>query len=171
MPLDDYLLHMHRVSFQMCRLLPIPRSSAVPTTLGTTSIVGKYYPLKLRVWTDFDRLYRAAFNRLHAALGNQALFPSIADVDWVEKELREDLPFEFLGSDAFVNEGKTSHFVHETLEKPAQRILNAYLNTTSTDKTVYFDSRTAGWRVGNSNAINATTAEGEEAPATFVAVA
>ncbi|EFX04894.1 hypothetical protein CMQ_5156 [Grosmannia clavigera kw1407] len=181
MPLDDYLLHIHRVSFQMCRLLPIPQSSAVPTTLsegqkakpatsGTTSIVGKYYPRRLRIWADFERLYRAAFDRLHAALGNQALFPSIADVNLLEKGLREDLPLEFLGSDAFVNEGKTSHFVHETLEKPAQRILNAYLNTTDTNKTLYFDSRTAGCRVENSVVIDDTAAEGEGAPVTFVAV-
>ncbi|EFX06578.1 hypothetical protein CMQ_6899 [Grosmannia clavigera kw1407] len=54
----------------------------------------------------------------------------------------EELPSEFLGSEKFLNEAKTSYFLHETLQKPTQRILNAYLRAIKCPKKLYFDKRT-----------------------------
>ena len=156
----------------MQRLVPAPRTSTIPRTLsegaktsattsGRTSIVGKFYPQKLRVWSDFDSIYRAAFGRVAAELGTQPLFPSALSIDHLSDSLVEELPSEFLGSEAFINEAKTSYFLHETLQKPAQRILNTYLHTTGRPKKLYFDNRAVGWRPQPSDA--ASTAESSAA--------
>ena len=150
-------MSIHRVTFQLRRLMPALRTSAVPPTLsegekskpttsGRTNIVGKYYPQRLCHWADFESECRAAFARVQTVLGAEQLFPSVLGIQMLEQNLVEDLPSEFLASEAFINEAKTSHFIHETMQRPVQRILNAYLEAQGRAKTLYFDNRPMGWR-------------------------
>ena len=100
----------------------------------------------MRAWCGFPDLIRAAFARIQATVGTQRLFPSVAEVDFTERGLLEELPDEFLLSESFINEMKTSYFLHETLQKPTQRIINAYLNASGRGQKLLFDNRTVGWQ-------------------------
>ncbi|TQW01037.1 hypothetical protein IF1G_00968 [Cordyceps javanica] len=144
-PLEDYLKH------------------SKSTTYGQTDIIKKYYPLRICPWTGFPELCQRQFARIQDALGTQRLFPSAYELDLDEKRLLENLPAGFIESDAFFSDSKSSSFVYETLERPAQRIINAYLGTTGQETQLYFDGLSADWEMRHRRDSNAgsSSAEGQ----------
>lgn len=153
-PLNDYLGRIHLLNFHMSRLLPRPGTAirtlsegrrSRSTTRGRTDIVNKYYPLRIRAWADFPGLCQEYFARIRDALGSRRLFPSAAEVDFTEKRLVELTPEGFMESESSLNEDRSSAFLHETLEMPVQRILNAYLGASGHEEKLYFDCHSAGW--------------------------
>ncbi|KAL5596401.1 hypothetical protein BROUX41_006696 [Berkeleyomyces rouxiae] len=153
--LNGYLQCVHGLNFSLGRLVPtLPRSrpqtlsegeKSKATTSGRTSIVGKYYPHKMRTWTDFDDICRQSFARIQAVLGYQQVFPSVTNMRAMAQEIEDELPHEFLGSESFLNEMKTSQFIHKTLQIPVRRILNEYLKASGQQKKVFFDNYTSRW--------------------------
>ncbi|OAA54153.1 hypothetical protein SPI_09087 [Niveomyces insectorum RCEF 264] len=154
--IDDYIARAFRCNFHLPRLLPTIKTTVAPkpttssktkspsaATTGRTSIYGKYYPLRLQLWGDCDTVLRDAFQAIRTRLGNQQLFPSRQRMDVLEESFLEDLPQEFTNSPLYLTELKTSFFVHEVLEKPASRILNAYFS----QQKVFFDNKNAGAHV------------------------
>ena len=136
-------------------------STASNTTSGRTDIVNKYYPLKLRVWTDFPQLHRDTFARIQASLADQALFPSALAVRQLKDAVLDELPQEFLQSEAFLNEVKTADFIDRLLQKPVQKVMNAYLTVNHMEKTIFFNHRPTWAR----QASNASVENGENATA------
>ncbi|KAF4123185.1 hypothetical protein GMORB2_6735 [Geosmithia morbida] len=116
------------------------------TTSGRTSIFGKYYPHRIRPWDDFRHACHDAFERVRAVLGDSSRLPSIMDVDAAKRSVDEQLPLAFLDSEHFRNEAKTSFVIHEALERPAQHVMNAYLEAVGSQVRLYFDNRSAGWQ-------------------------
>ncbi|KAF4119375.1 hypothetical protein GMORB2_4894 [Geosmithia morbida] len=142
--LDGYIQCVHHLNFSLRHLVPAPRIKSRPQTLsegeesrattsGRTSIVGKYYPHAMREWPDFDDRCGQSLARIKAALSHQLVFPSIINMHAMAREIRDELPPEFLGSESFLNEMTTSEFIHKTLQIPARRILNAGSMQTSGD--------------------------------------
>ncbi|XWW94112.1 hypothetical protein V2A60_002054 [Cordyceps javanica] len=171
-PLEDYLKRVHVLNYHTARLLPPPTKTAQAlsegqqsksTTYGETDIVKKYYPLRICPWTGFPELCQRQFARIQDALGTQRLFPSTYELDLDEKRLLENLPAGFIESDAFSSDSKSSSFVYETLERPAQRIMNAYLGTTGQETQLYFDGLSADWEMRHRSDSNAgsSSAEGQ----------
>ncbi|KAM3497149.1 hypothetical protein MY10362_009487 [Beauveria mimosiformis] len=169
-PLEDYLKRVHVLNYHIPRLLPPPTKTArtlsegqqsKSTTHGRTDIVKKYYPLRICPWTGFSELCQRQFARIQDALGTQRLFPSASELDLDEKRLLENLPAGFVESEAFLSESKSSSFVHETLERPAQRIMNAYLGTTGQETQLYFDGLSAGWKMRHRSDSNAGSSSAE----------
>ncbi|EGX95346.1 hypothetical protein CCM_03618 [Cordyceps militaris CM01] len=169
-PLEDYLKRVHRLNYHMPRLLPPLKKTITTlseghpsksTTQGRTDIKNKYYPLHMREWTDFPDLCQQQFHRIRSELGTRPLFPSAAEVNFCEKSLLEEIPSSFVESEAFLSASRSSLFLHETLERPVQRIINAYLNTSGNKPPLYFDCHSAGWqaRNGGDTSVSARTAE------------
>ncbi|KAF4119713.1 hypothetical protein GMORB2_4379 [Geosmithia morbida] len=157
--LDGYVQCIHGLNFSLRRLAP-PQPKSRPQTLsegeesrvttsGRTSIVGKYYPHTMRLWSEFDDIYRQSFSRIQAALSDKRVFPSVINMRALAEQIQIRLPLEFLGSEAFLNEMKTSQFIHDTLQMPVQRIINAYLEACGQQKKVFFDNYTSGWGKGS----------------------
>ncbi|KAL5598726.1 hypothetical protein BROUX41_003363 [Berkeleyomyces rouxiae] len=169
--LNGYLQCVHGLNFSLERLVPtLPRSrpqtlsegeKSKATTSGRTSIVGKYYPHKMRTWTDFDDICRQSFARIQAALGHQQVFPSVINMRAMAQEIEDELPREFSGSESFLNEMKTSQFIHKTLQIPVRRILNEYLKASGQQKKVFFDNYTSRWGQ-RSMQTSALSGDGEE---------
>lgn len=121
----------------------------------------------MRIWPDFDDTCRQSFSRIQGVLGHRRAFPSVMNMRAVAGEIEDELPSEFLGSESFLNEMKTSQFIHKTLQIPVRRILNAYLEASGQQKKVFFDNCTSGWGKGPMQ----TSAPGEDGgePGTQVA--
>ncbi|KAM3427603.1 hypothetical protein NHJ13734_008923 [Beauveria thailandica] len=176
-PLEDYLQRVHLLNQHMSRLLPTKPGRTLSegqpsksTTHGRTDIIKKYYPLRMCPWTDFPELCQQQFARIQDALGTQRLFPSVSELDGNEKRLLENLPLGFNESEAFLSESRSSLFVYETLERPTQHIINAYLNTTAQETPLYFDGLSAGWKTryhsdSNASSSSATGQSGDSSSA------
>lgn len=148
--LPEYLSQAQRLFLSLPRLVPPPRgkteasASAKTFTTGRTDINGKYYPIKLCPWPEFPQLRRDAFARIWSTLADQRDLPSIDATRHVQESVLEELPEQFRTAELFFNELKTSFFLHESLQKPASKIMNAYLKATVNPERVYFDNRTSG---------------------------
>ncbi|KAF4124517.1 hypothetical protein GMORB2_5183 [Geosmithia morbida] len=88
---------------------------------------------------------RQSFSRIQDVLGHRRVFPSVINTRAIAGEIEDELPLEFLGLESFLNETKTSQFIHKTLQIPTRRILNAYLEASGQQKKVFFDNCTSGW--------------------------
>ncbi|KAF4124451.1 hypothetical protein GMORB2_5117 [Geosmithia morbida] len=179
--MEAYLLDIDSMHEYIQRLIPTPakKSSTLSegqksqsSTSGRTSIFGKYYPLKIRPWDDFRHLYRDAFERARVVIGDSLRFPSILDMRAARRNIDEQLPPAFLESESFRNEAKTSYIIHEALQRPAQHVMNAYLNAAGSQVQLYFDNRSTGWHVRVSQTVDAETSsdmQGDESDAGDVA--
>ncbi|KAI5864090.1 hypothetical protein GGS23DRAFT_604454 [Durotheca rogersii] len=161
--LEEYLAQTSNSALNLPRLLPSKPSQSLDSktkraTTGRTNIHGKYYPLRLCHWSDFLELHQQNFSRLRDVLSQQRLLPSLREVSLFETRTREKLSQQFRESNAFFNEKRTSLFLDETLQIPAGKIVNAYLNTTSDPRTIFFDDRAAGYNASDSSENNSQSA-------------
>lgn len=116
------------------------------------------------MWTSFLKLCQRQFARIQDALGTQRLFLSTNELNINEKSLLQNLPVGFLESEAFLSERRSSSFIHQTLERPAQCIINAYLDTTGQETPLYFDGLSAGWKMRHrtdGSSANSENSDGE----------
>ncbi|KAM3505759.1 hypothetical protein MY11210_007848 [Beauveria gryllotalpidicola] len=169
-PLEDYLKRVHVLNYHLPRLLPPPKKSiptlsegqpSKSTTHGRTEMIKKFYPLHIRKWTKFPELCQQHFNRIRDALGTRRLFPSASEVDFSERSLLEQIPKNFVESEAFLSASRSSFFLHETLERPVQRIINAYLSTSGHKPQLYFDCHSAGWLMRAGGGSSASSSQSE----------
>ncbi|KAM3428501.1 hypothetical protein NHJ13734_008578 [Beauveria thailandica] len=125
--LEDYLKSVHVLNYHMPRLLP---------------------PLTKIARTLSEGQQSESTSTTHGR-ADIRLFPSEYEVNISEKRLLEDLPEDFLESEGFISEGRSSYFICETLERPVQRIMNAYLSTTGSETQLYFDGQSDSWKMGS----------------------
>ncbi|KAJ8122560.1 hypothetical protein O1611_g9808 [Lasiodiplodia mahajangana] len=166
--MEAYLIDIDALNNYMQRLIPSPvkrsntlsegQKSQSPSS-GRTSILGKYYPLKICPWDDFRYLYQDAFERARAVIGNSSRFPSVLAARAAKESMDDQLPPAFLESESFRNEPKTSYILHEALQRPAQYVMNAYLDAVGSKIQLYFDNRSAGWQVRTSNSTDMMESE------------
>ncbi|KAI1154301.1 hypothetical protein F4825DRAFT_472501 [Nemania diffusa] len=166
--MEAYLIDIDGINNYMQRLIPSPvkRSNTLSegqksqsSTSGRTSILGKYYPLKICPWDDFRSLYQDAFERARAVIGNSSRFPSVLAARAAKESMDDQLPPAFLGSESFRHEPKTSYILHEALQRPAQYVMNAYLDAVGSQIQLYFDNRSAVWQVRTSNSTDMMESE------------
>lgn len=119
-------------------------SSPKTTTAGQTSIYGKFYPLRLRPWTDFPRQQRAEFSSLQQQLGSRTVFPPRQAVQLLEENLQETLPTRFLDTESFHNHARTTALLDLAVEKPSSKVLAEYFTAAGQGTAVFFDNMTAG---------------------------
>ena len=106
--------------------------------LGLSIIQRKFCPLRGFPWDDFPRVCVAAFGRLRTVVGN------LEPLGFTKSALIEDILVEFLISEAFQNEKKSTAFPHGTLQKVTQKTLDVYLDVAGRSQEPYLDSRTIG---------------------------
>ncbi|KKZ64113.1 hypothetical protein EMCG_01611 [[Emmonsia] crescens] len=109
---------------------PTKSSSGLVTTVN-----GKYYPPKLCHWADFANLHESRFSQLAEAFSDNALFPSRTNVQGVEQDLSPTTRKDELD---------LRPFIRTAIEKPAQRLVQAYLRQTKDSQTK--DSETVDFR-------------------------
>ncbi|KAF2972865.1 hypothetical protein GQX73_g814 [Xylaria multiplex] len=165
--MEAYLIDIDGMNNHLQRLTPLPvkRSNTLSegqksqsSTSGRT-ILNKYYPLKICPWDDFRYLYQDAFERARAVIGNSSRFPSVLATRATKESMDDQLPPAFLESESFRNEAKTSYILHEALQRPAQYVMNAYLDAVGSQMQLYFDNRSAGWQVRTSNSTDMIESE------------
>ncbi|KAK2796241.1 hypothetical protein FQN50_009631 [Emmonsiellopsis sp. PD_5] len=130
-----------------------------PTKLASgsvTDVQGKYYPRRVCQWKDFDKRRDQTFKQFTEAFSDASLFPSKTDVQGVQRDLspatRKD-------------EQDIRPFVRSAWEKPAQRLVQAYLRHTKDTKTTSFFFQNNAYSLSNKDIItNTTDADENEAP-------
>ncbi|KAI0107507.1 hypothetical protein GGR51DRAFT_570881 [Nemania sp. FL0031] len=168
--MQAYLIDIDGMNQYMQRLIPTPvkRSNTLlseghksqSSASDRTSILGKYYPLKICPWDDFRCSYHDAFERARAIIGNSLRFPSVLDVRAAKKRVDDQLPPMSFESESLQNEAKTSYILHEVLQRPAQDVMNAYLEAVGSQiQQLYFDNGPADWQVWTSNTANSMESE------------
>ena len=78
--LQPYLRTTLRGFLRNCHLSTAKRIIIARTKLlasqTATNVDGKWYPLHLRLWDDFEDIQSRCFNRIHSAFGDKKLLPS-----------------------------------------------------------------------------------------------
>ncbi|KAK3364276.1 hypothetical protein B0T25DRAFT_493067 [Lasiosphaeria hispida] len=81
-----FLYYTHKLLFEP---LQIQTNPSLASTGGFTSVHGRYYPLELRRWTEFEVLHRRHFSTFSSTFGDQSLFHSL---DVIMTVLRNESP-------------------------------------------------------------------------------
>ncbi|EFX00525.1 metalloprotease m41 [Grosmannia clavigera kw1407] len=113
----DYLRSTEENLFATFRP-PVPSTTTTKTSSQTTCVNGKFYPRRLRPWTEFEDAHTAQFRTLTDALEDHAVFPALTDVLGASRDL----------SPTPNGEMDLRPFVRASIEKPAVRIINAYMS-------------------------------------------
>ncbi|KAF5023802.1 hypothetical protein F66182_4158 [Fusarium sp. NRRL 66182] len=108
--LTQYLKNCHRHLFQTLTVRPNASSTSV------TKVNGKYYPLRLRPWTEFTALQQHQFRILQEVLGDEQAFPSYVGVREMERRACET---------PVASEEDIKPFEHIAVEGPVMDIFRA----------------------------------------------
>ena len=115
-----FLEYLSLVDEHLFTSLNVERDPYKTSAPGTTDVGGRFYPQHFRAWTDFSAAHVAVFERLAAAFGNDATFPSRNAM----QALGENL------SPKVSDETDLRPFLRNAVEKPAESIVTRYLQAT-----------------------------------------
>ncbi|PGH33293.1 hypothetical protein GX50_03906 [[Emmonsia] crescens] len=149
-----FLVYLQQVKEKLLSNFSIELDPDKASTGTVTDVSGKYYPLKLRSWKDFDKTHNQIFDQFIQTFSDAPLFPSKADIQGIGRDLspttRKD-------------EQDLRPFVRTAIEKPAQRILKAYLEQTKDTTTTDFYFRNNAYSLPGKN-IEITSETDESQP-------
>ncbi|CAK7243651.1 MAG: hypothetical protein STHCBS139747_005177 [Sporothrix thermara] len=113
-------------------------SSSSSATTARTSINGKFYPLKLRPWTEFPELHKHTFARILEA--DRGRLPSQETVQHEEKSLLRRLPRLLQPISGFRDETRTAQYIDIAWESPASYIVQHFLDAQEAGLKIYFSN-------------------------------
>ncbi|OAA63568.1 metalloprotease m41 [Niveomyces insectorum RCEF 264] len=110
----DYIRHVDQ---NMSAAFTVEQSSS--TSLGVTSVEGRFYPQHFQPWHDFAGTHNELFNMLVQTFANDggAYFPSILSIETLGGDI----------SPAAADEQDLRPFIRASIEKPAALIVSKYL--------------------------------------------
>ncbi|KAK2744192.1 hypothetical protein FQN55_006876 [Onygenales sp. PD_40] len=150
-----FLVYLQLVEEKLLSTLLVEPDRTKVASGSVTDVQGKYYPRRLCEWKDFDKRRDQIFKQFTEAFSDSPLFPSKTDVQGVQRDLspatRKD-------------EQDIRPFVRSAMEKPAQRLVQAYLKLTKDTKTTDFFFQNNAYSLPNKDITNATDADENEAP-------
>ncbi|EEP75419.1 predicted protein [Uncinocarpus reesii 1704] len=149
------LVYLQYVKEKLLSTFSIEPDPTKTASGSVTDVRAKYYPLRLRPWADFNQIHDRTFNQLTLAFSDAHLFPSKTDVQGVERDLspttRKD-------------EQDIRPFVRSAIEKPAQRLVQAYLKQVKDTRTADFFFQNNAYSLSNKDITDTADAYGDEAP-------
>lgn len=113
--LDEYLRYCHEHLFKGLEVHPSVLLES--SSKATTTVDGKYYPLKLRRWPDFITTQRQFYDIIHSALADDRLLPSSSFVEKLAERTRINAK----------SEEHIKRFGYLALEDPVGIIFTAFL--------------------------------------------
>ncbi|KKZ66527.1 hypothetical protein EMCG_01121 [[Emmonsia] crescens] len=151
-----FLVYLQQVKEKLLSNFSIELDPDKASTGTVTDVSGKYYPLKLCSWKDFEKTHDQIFDQFIQTFSDAPLFPSKADIQGIGRDLspttRKD-------------EQDLRPYVRTAIEKPAQRILKAYLEQTKDTKTTDFYFRNNAYSLPGKNIeITSETDESQRPP-------
>ncbi|KKK19416.1 hypothetical protein P175DRAFT_0518467 [Aspergillus ochraceoroseus IBT 24754] len=123
--------YLRLVQQRLVTTLSIESNPMKSASGSVTAVNGKYYPLELYRWHDFENQLEQTFNQLTATFSSKPLFPSETDVLGVRRELSPT---------SRKDEQDIRPFVRSAIEKPAARIVRAYYDQTNRQDIFYFQN-------------------------------
>ncbi|PGH05471.1 hypothetical protein AJ79_06778 [Helicocarpus griseus UAMH5409] len=142
-----FLTYLQHVKEKLLSTFSVEPNPIKASSGSVTNVHGKYYPQTLRRWTDFDKDHDRVFSRFTKVFSKDPLFPSKTDVQGVERDLspttRKD-------------EQDIRPFVRSAMEKPAQRLVQAYLKQTADTRTADFFFQNNAYSLSSKDATNPT---------------
>ncbi|KAM6514126.1 hypothetical protein FALCPG4_015286 [Fusarium falciforme] len=112
---DEYLRYCHEHLFKSLKVRAPP---AATSSQSTTTVNGKYYPLKLRPWEDFITSQRTHYNIMRDVLSNSHLLPSLSEVESVTEDA--------LMAGPVTCEADLKEFEYRALENPVGKIFRVF---------------------------------------------
>ncbi|KAL2359120.1 hypothetical protein RJZ56_008046 [Blastomyces dermatitidis] len=122
--LEIYLQLVQQWLVSMLSIEPDPDKTS---TGSVTSVDGKYYPLELYVWDDFP--HNETFDKFMNLFSHKPLFPSKTDVLGVQGDL---------SLNPWWNEYDIRPLIRSAIEKPAHRVVTAYLEQSGKADRFFF---------------------------------
>ncbi|KKZ61359.1 hypothetical protein EMCG_04004 [[Emmonsia] crescens] len=126
--LEEYLQLVQQRLVSVLSIEPNPTKAA---TGSVTSVDRKYYPLELYSWDDFPEKHNETFSQFMNLFSEKPLFPSKTDVLAIRQELSPT---------SRKDEQDIRPFIRTAIEKPAQRVVMAYLGHIGNSDRFFFQN-------------------------------
>ncbi|EGE82502.1 hypothetical protein BDDG_05446 [Blastomyces dermatitidis ATCC 18188] len=148
-----FLVYLQHVKEKLLSTFSVEPDPTKTSSGSVTNVHGKYYPQQLRKWADFNKNHNRMFNQFTEVFSNDPLFPPKTDVQGVSRDLSP-------GSRK--DEQDIRPFVRSSMEKPAERLVQAYLRQIKDTRTANFFFQNNAYSLSSKHITDLTDADAIE---------